>query len=230
MSIIQIIEDALKNVTGQQLVGAGRVLEVRAWKDSPLIEIDLHLPTIDINEWTGLMKITFLISDVCFRDYVPFGWDADTATCSLLINVARDTSGGQWANSLRSGDPVRFIKILVLPETLHPTNLIVGLGDSSHPAFPLALQQLTSPASRLDGAVSFDSPQTAKLFSSYFSTPLTTVKHQRDLINWLLRQNYCTNHTSFYLSGNQCFTGDIQKLLKNLGHRNIHIWPAGLSA
>ena len=230
MSIIQKIEDAFINVTGLQLLGAGRVLEVRAWEDSPVIGIDLHLPAFDMNEWIGLMKITFLISDACFRDYVPFGWDADTATCSLLINTTQDTAGGHWANSLCAGNQVQYIKILASTEKLHPTNLIVGLGDSIHPEFLLALQQLTSPASRFDGAVWFSSPQTAKMFSSFFNTSLTTVASQNELINWLVCQNYCINHTSFYLSGNQCLTGDIQKLLKNLGHRNIHVLPVGVPA
>jgi len=230
MSIIQKIEDAFKNVTGLRLVGDGIVLETRAWQGSPLVEIDLHLPTVDMGEWTGLMKITFLISDCCFRDFIPFGWDTDTATCSLLINAAQDTVSDRWVNSLHNGDQVRYIKILAAPEKLHPNNLIVGLGDSSHLSCLLALQQLTKRASRFDGAVCFYNGQTRELFRRYFNTPLNTVGNRDELINWLAAQHYCIDHTSFYLGGSPCLVVDIKELLKNQGHRNIHAWSVGLSA
>ena len=174
--------------------------------------------------WINLIQISFHVSDHCFRNYIPFGWDAETSTCSLLINVAEDKIADQWAKMLQTGDQVHYNDIYACSEKLHPGNLIVGMGDSSSMSFLLALQQLISPAYRFDGAIYLDCPQTIRLFSEYFDTPLTVVKSQQDLINWLISQQYCWDHTGFFLSGNVCLTAEIQKLLRNLGHRNIQIF------
>jgi|GEM_PF-6730643 len=45
--------------------GSGKVLEVRPWQDAPFIEMDLHLPAIDMYNWTNLIQISFHVSDHC---------------------------------------------------------------------------------------------------------------------------------------------------------------------
>jgi hypothetical protein len=63
---------------------------------------------------------------------------------------------------------------LDLPERQlpHATNLVVGLGDNTSIAHLLALQHLTMPATRFEGALFTDSPQTKSLLNEYFGRPL----------------------------------------------------------
>lgn len=220
-SILQQIKNKAGRLIGPQLLTTGRVLEVRVWEPATIIEIDLHLPQADIKQWIEVPYIKFRVGDSCFRDYTPFGWDAETATCSILIDTAHEGCGSHWAKQLRAGDAVQYIKIGDTHQSPHPTNLVVGLGDASSLGHLLALQQLTLPGIRFDGAVLLDSPHTGQLVREYFRSPVSTLTTRHELANWLLKQGYCTAHTSFYLTGNRELVVELRTLLKNLGHVNI---------
>lgn len=220
-SILQQIKNKAGRLIGQQLIQAGRVLEVRVWDSATIIEIDLHLPLVDMRQWTEVPYIKFRVGDSCFRDYTPFGWDADTATCSLLIDIAHDGCGSRWAKQLSAGDTVQYIKTRTTHQAPHPTNLVVGLGDASSLGHLLALKQLTLPGIRFDGAVLLDNPRTGQLVKDYFYSPLNTLTSPYELTDWLKEQGYCTPHTSFYLTGNRWLVVELRTLLRNLGHSNI---------
>jgi hypothetical protein len=79
------------------------------------------------------------------------------------------------------------------------------------------------PAGRFDGAVLLPNPNSSKLLSEYFTTPLNTLPTPTEIADWLLKQGYCTAHTWFYLIGNQNFVTELRKLLKSLGHTNIRV-------
>lgn len=220
-SILQQIKNKAGRLIGPQLLLAGRVLEVRVWDSATIIEIDLHLPLVDMRQWTEVPYIRFKVGKSCYRDYTPFGWDADTATCSLLIDIAHDGCGSRWAKDLYAGDTIHYGKIGTSHQSPHPTNLVVGLGDASSLAHLIALQQLTLPGIRFDGAVLLDSPRTGQLVKDYFHSPLNTLTSQFELATWLMEQGYCTPHTSFYLTGNRGLVVELRSLLRNLGHSNI---------
>ncbi|MGN8067463.1 hypothetical protein [Mucilaginibacter sp. SG564] len=220
-SILQQIKNKAVKFIGPQLLLAGRVLEVRVWDSATIIEIDLHLPLVDMRQWVEVPYIKFKVGESCYRDYTPFGWDADTATCSLLVDIAHDGCGSRWARQLCAGDTIQYIKIGTTHQAPHPTNLVVGLGDASSLGHLLALQQLTLPGIRFDGAVLLDSPHTGQLVKDYFHSPLNTLTNQYALATWLMEQGYCTPHTSFYLTGNRGLVVELRSLLRNLGHSNI---------
>ena len=222
-SILQQLKKRAEKCIGPQLLKAGRVLEVRAWKSATMIEIDLHLPLAGMQQWHEVPYIEFMVEAMCFRDYTPFGWDAETGTCSLLIDITHDGPGSRWARQLKAGDTVQYLKIEGTRHLPHPVNLVVGLGDASSLGYLLALQQMTLPHSRFDGAVLLESPQAGLLFKEYFRPPLSTLTSRDELFNWLLMQGYCTAHTWFYLTGNQSLVAGLQSILKNLGHQNIWI-------
>jgi NADPH-dependent ferric siderophore reductase len=220
-SILQQIKDKAGKYFGPQLLQTGQVLDVRVWEPATMIEIDLHLPLADMRLWNEIPYIKFKVDESCFRDYTPFGWDAETATCSLLVDTTHEGCGSRWAAQLHAGDTVQYIKIGDTHQSPHPTNLVVGLGDASSVGHLLALQQLTLPGIRFDGAVLLDSPHTGQLVRDYFRSPVSTLTTRHELANWLLKQGYCTAHTSFYLTGNRELVVELRTLLKNLGHVNI---------
>lgn len=222
-SILQRIKKKAGKFVESSLLKAGQVLEVRHWEQGTMVEVDLHLPLENMQQWKEVPYIKFRVDDFCFRDYTPFGWDTDTETCSLLIDSAHRGPGSSWANHLQSGDAVHYLKIEGTHQSPHPTDLVVGLGDASSLAHVLALQQLTLPVSRFEGAVLLDSPQTSQLFREYFHSPVSTLIDRGALTDWLKKQNYCTAHTWFYLTGNNGLVSEMRKLLKNMGHLNIRV-------
>ena len=220
-SILQHIKKITERVFEPQALESGRVLEVRVWESATMIEVDIHLPFAHIQEWNEVPYIKFLVNDQCIRDYTPFGWDAATATCSLLIDTAHDGPGSRWAKSLRAGDNIQYIKIKSTRQTPHPENLIVGLGDSSSLGHLLALQQLNKHACRFEAVALLNSPRTGQLFSDYFRLPVNMLTSHGELAKWLIKQDYCTARTSFYLTGNRQMIIVQRGILKNLGYQDI---------
>jgi NADPH-dependent ferric siderophore reductase len=199
----------------------GVVLEVRKWPGSPMLEVDLHLPEAEMQFWIEVPYIKFCVGGFSFRDYTPFAWDVQTATCSLLIDTAHQGPGSKWAKELRAGDKVQYLKADSSRQLPHATNLIVGLGDNTSVAHLLALLQLTTPHIRFEGALVTDSPRTKALLKEYFGQPLISHTNEAALMDWLSDQVYCNEHTSFYLTGNEQLVIRLRKTLKSLGHSNI---------
>ncbi len=222
-SILQQIRKKTGKFFEQQLLKTGRVLDVRFWESETIIEIDLHLPLVDMRLWNQVPYIKMRVGNLSFRDYTPFGWDAETATCSLLIDVTHSGQGSNWAKQLQKGDQIQYLKIESSQQAPHPTNLVVGLGDASSMAHLLALRQLTLPNTRFDGAILLNSSQTGELFSDYFSSHINTLTSRDELSSWLQAQGYCTAHTWFYLTGNHRLVMELRRLLKRLGHANIRV-------
>lgn len=220
-SIIQQIKKRAGRFIERQLLKTGQVLAVRIWEPATMVQIDLHLPLADMRLWNEVLYIKFRVDDLSFRDYTPFGWDAEKSTCTLLIDTAHVGPGSTWAKSLQAGDHIQYLKIESTRQSPHPTNLVVGLGDASSLGHLLALQQLTLPTIRFDGAVLLDNPGSEKLFRDGFPSPISTLTNCDELYQWLPEQGYCTAHTCFYLIGNHHMVSDLRRLLKSLGHERI---------
>jgi len=222
-SILQQIKNRAGKFIENQLLKTGKILDVRLWSTSNLVEIELHLPEVDMQNWNQVLYIKLRVDDFSFRDYTPFGWDAETATCSLLVDTGHDGPGSRWAKNLRAGDTVYYIKTESTRQIPHPTDCVVGLGDASSIGHLLALQQLTVPVSRFDSAVVVNSPETGQLLCDNFSPALNSMSTYQELSRWLKEQAYCTAHTCFYLIGNHKMVTELRRLLKSMGHTHIHV-------
>lgn len=221
--VLHKIKKGLTGIVNQHLLNHGIVLDVRKWPGSPMIEIDLHLPECIMRDWTEVQYIKFNIGELIFRDYTPYGWDADTSTCSLLIDASHNGPGSRWARSLQKNDGVYYLKTDSTRQSLHATNLVVGLGDNTSLAHLFALQELTLPAIRFDSAVLTDNGQTGKLLSCYFKRAPVPCTSEAELIRWLSRQEFCNVHTSFYLTGNEGLVVRLRRALKDRGYFNIKV-------
>lgn len=215
-SIVRQLGKKFYNVIDQQLLKHGKVLDVRHWPRSPIVEVDLHLPAADMQHWKEVPYIKFDVGTLCFRDYTPFGWDTETSTCSLLIDTAHNGLGSIWARKLQEGDSIQYLKISGSRQAPHMTNFVVGLGDNSSLAHLLALQQLTMPATRFVGVVLTNSLQTGCLLSTYFGRTLVSHIKESDLVDWIVSQHYCVENTSFYLTGSEHLVVELRKTLKCL--------------
>jgi len=222
LSILKKIKNKAGEILENQLLNTGSVLAIRYWELSGLIEIDLHLPSVDMLHWKQIPYIKLRVDGFSFRDYSPFGWDAETSTCSILVDSAHKGPGSRWAQHLSIGDTVFYFGPESTRQFPHPTDCVVGLGDASSVGHLLALQQLTVPVSRFDMAIVLDSPQ-SEVLRDTFSPVLNILPNYDDLANWLVKQQYSIANTSFYVNGNNELVTTLRKLLKKMGYSQIRV-------
>ncbi|RZM28481.1 MAG: hypothetical protein EOO88_08830 [Pedobacter sp.] len=220
-STIQRFKNRASELLESRLIKTGRLLDVRHWENAALTEIDLHLPEAAMEFWADVPYIKLKIAAFTYRDYTPFAWDAETHTCSLLIDTAHVGPGSLWAKSIQPGETIQYLGIDSSRQSPHPTDLVVGIGDASSLAHLLALQQLTLPRTRFDGAVLLQNSIQKELFSAYFQSPLVPISDEQELTSWLQAQEYCINHTQFYLTGNHHLVGRLRRSLKAIGYKQI---------
>jgi len=211
---------------------SGRVLEVRHWEPSTLIEVDLHLPFADIAQWNEIPYIKFRVDDFTFRDYTPSGWDAETSTCTIYIDAAHNGPGSRWAQQLKKDDVVSYLKIGSTYHSPVATSAVVALGDESSMGHLLALQKMVLPHTRFSGGLVIGNEHHRKLFHEYFWSPLQPVPRKdifghHSLIEWVLEQQYSLENTVFYLAGNNTMVAQLRKLLKNQGYPSGQIKVQG---
>ncbi|MET3502225.1 SIP domain-containing protein [Mucilaginibacter rubeus] len=211
-----------------QLLQSGRVLEVRHWEPSTMIEIDLHLPQADMQNWHEIPYIKIKVDNLTYRDYTPAGWDAETSTCTLYIDAAHSGPGSKWAKQLQKNDTVRYLKIRSTRHAPAGTPAIIGLGDESSMGHMLALQQMVLPATRFSGAIVMADENHRGLFSEYFKSPLKPIERNdvyghHSLIQWVMEQQYNLEHSVFYIAGNHTMVGELRKLLKLQGYPSSQI-------
>ncbi|MGF7037739.1 hypothetical protein [Mucilaginibacter lappiensis] len=226
-SILHHIKKKAGRFIEPQLLKTGRVLDVRPWEPATLIEVDLHLPFADMQAWNEVPYIKLRVADLCYRDYTPFGWDAETHTCSILVDVAHEGPGSRWARGLERNDTIQYFKTDTTRQAPDPTHLVVGLGDESSLGHLLALQQMTLPRSRFCAAVLLSEVKHHGLLRAYFGSGLQVVGSRGALSDWVGAQGYCAEHTSFYLAGNDTLVSQLRTLLKTLGYLSRQIRVKG---
>ncbi|MDN5285936.1 MAG: hypothetical protein JWR38_2210 [Mucilaginibacter sp.] len=210
----------------------GRVLEVRVWEPSTLIEIDLHLPFADITQWNEIPYIKFRVDDLIFRDYTPSGWDAETRTCTIYIDAAHNGPGSKWARQLKRNDTISYLKIGTTNHSPVATSAVVALGDESSMGHLLALQKMVLPHTRFSGGLLIGNERHRMLFHEYFWSPLEPVERKdvfghHSLMEWVLEQHYSLENTVFYLVGNNTMVSQLRKLLKYQGYPSGQIKVQG---
>ena len=208
---------------GDRLLHSGSVLDVRHWAGAEMTEVDLHLFDADMHQWQDVPYIKFQVGPFAYRDYTPFGWDAATSTCSLLVDTGHRGPGSDWARQLQPQNKVQYLKVDFTRQIPHLTDLIVGLGDSSSLAHLLALRQLTLPQSRFDGAVILNNPALADLLPDYFGVQLTNLKNLQEFAAWLPEQPYCQQHSRFYITGGNRLVTGLRKELRAKGFGQIRV-------
>lgn len=210
----------------------GRVLEVRKWTPSTLIEIDLHLPQTTMDDWKEVPYMKCKVADFTYRDYTPSGWDADTQTCTLYIDAGHTGQGSAWAQQLQTGDSISYLGTNSTRQTPSLTSSVICLGDESSLGHLLAMQQLTLPETRFTGAVIIGDEQNRGLFKEYFRSPLEAIPRSdvyghHSLTEWLLQQSYSLQNTFFYIVGNSTMVIELRKLLKKQGYSRNQIQSHG---
>ncbi|OJW15184.1 MAG: hypothetical protein C0154_17685 [Mucilaginibacter sp.] len=221
------------NLLEPRLLQTGRVLDVRPWSPSTMIEIDMHLPFTNMEHWEQVPYIKFRVDPLTYRDYTPSGWDAETSTCTIFVDALHNGPGAKWARSLKINDTVSYLK--KIGYTQHQpdqTSAIIALGDESSVGHLLALQKMVLPHTRFSGGIVMGNEYHRKQFHEFLWTPIEPVERRdvyghHSLMQWVLKQKYSLENTIFYLTGNSTMVGQLRKLLKQQGYPSSQIKAQG---
>ncbi|HEY4197272.1 MAG TPA: hypothetical protein VGM63_17135 [Mucilaginibacter sp.] len=207
------------------------ILEVRAWDKGTFFEIGLHLPDADFSRYDGAMHLSCRVPPLTFRDYTVTAWDAETKTCSLLIDAAHDGLGSAWVKTLENGGNVTYIHIESHRQPPLQTGRILFLGDQSAIGHFLALQQLAGGNPAISGAVIIpDSVHRKQL--KYFYPDLTLIpiplqrSYSQTLTDWL-RQQPLNDFEFICIAGHIPMVVDTRRYLKNTGVSSAKIKAEG---
>src|SRR5687768_13313055 len=122
------IKKEVFNLMEKALIAEGEVLEVRHWEPAAMVELALHLPTVDMTKWKSIPRIKCKVSEFEYRDYSPATWNAGKRQCTVLIETAHKGFGSAWARQLQMGDTIQFspASTASLPSS---DGHVLGLGD-----------------------------------------------------------------------------------------------------
>ena len=232
-STLQKIKKRVGALLEPSLLQTGTVLEVRVWNPSTLIEIDLHLPLVNMEKWNYVPYIKFKVDHFTFRDYTPSCWDAETHTCTIYVDARHNGPGSNWARQLKKDDVISYVKMIGF--THHQpdhTAAVIALGDESSMGHLLALQKMVLPHTRFSGGIVMANDEHRDQFNEYFWSPIEPVARKDEyghnsLMEWVLAQGYRLENTIFYLAGNHTMVGQLRKLLKQQGYPSGQIKVQG---
>lgn len=207
------------NLLEKRMLKKGRVLDVREWSPATICEIDLHLPQTDMSNWDSVQHIKMKVADGVYRDYTPVFWDAETHTCTLIIDLEHSGPGTDWAKHLTAESSIEYWGIGKTPH--HPVSgTMLGFGDVSAMAHLLALEYLTRGKSQINGSICFREPHHALEFSQYFQSnyqPLVVENEHSYHRYW---ERWLESHT---LLGQTVFiVGNIPSVVKFRKHLRTH--------
>lgn len=228
----------------KNLLKTGRVLAVRYWEPSTFVEIDLHLPGLDMSGWTQAQHLKCRVGPFTYRDYSVAGWDEETRTGTLYVDAGHDGPGSNWAKSASAGDVFQYAGCGRSPHAPAASARPVFLGDESSLGHFLSLQQLLSnqtpipnqlpvsgqapvgqpPAPNqplLSGAIAFSEPAHRRCFADYLRLPLEPVCGRagawQGLRDWLGGSGCLTGDAVFYVAGNMEMVQQARRLLREKG-------------
>ncbi len=230
-SLLKQLRKKADSLLTPALLQSGHVLKVRNWEPATLVEIDLHLPHIDM-AWDSIRYIKFRVDDFTFRDYTPSRWDADQRTCTLFIDTGHNGAGSKWAMGLRKGDMVYYFKTERTNHAPNPQTWSVGLGDQSGLGHLLALQQMSNPIGCFTGSVLLNERQHLKFFRESFDSHVQPVERQdavgnESLLQWVVTQKFHPDRTVFYIVGNNRLVSGLRRSLRECGFSSSQIKVKG---
>jgi NADPH-dependent ferric siderophore reductase len=222
-STIQLIKRKAISLLEQRMSKTGKVLAVREWGPAAIVEVDLHLPGVNMHKWAQAQHIKVKVAEWEYRDYTPCGWDAVTATCTLIIDAGHEGAGARWAKSLLPGDTITYVGIGSALHRPAENGQMVFLGDESAIGHFYALRQLAGHAASLSGAIAFAHTEHVEIFPSYFSdfgvveaVAKVPGKDSEALLQWLAGRHFGSN-TVFYLAGHIPLVLGLRQWLKGQG-------------
>ena len=176
-----------------------------------LLAISVYLP--DGMVWRSCQHMKCATGKHAFRDYTIASWDVTTQTATLLIDVAHEGTGSNWARALQ---PEQTFSYGIGGGFHQPTaaDNLVCIGDAS------AIAHFVSLYNRRNAGQHFDTLIIGKpLPATVLDMPVTPADTLAQLPAWL--KGLDLKETTFYVAGNIPLVVESRKMLKQLGWKQI---------
>ncbi len=229
---MNLIKSKVLSLLEKKIGKNAQVLDVRHWHNRELVEIDLHVPDMQVNNWSSAQHIKIKVAPGVYRDYSPAMWDEGTKTCSLLVDAAHLGAGSTWAQRLRPGDEICYLGIADTTHRAYQDKHIFCIGDESSLAHFLALNQLLGRDNTLHGVIAFSNKTHIAEYNEYFRAPFKAVFREKSE-DWtaIVRYMYerSLKNESIYIAGGYLLVSQIRKQIKDLPGWRVTIKVQGFT-
>lgn len=136
-----------KAVSGlfDKMLNHAEVVGVNRWEPASLVEIEVHMPSLNMEKWKTIHRVKCRVGEMEYRDYTPAHWDPAKGTFKLYVEAGHDGAGSRWAQQVQAGDGILLgaVHAAQIPSKEGRVLCLVDLSALGH---ALSLKQLTDQA------------------------------------------------------------------------------------
>ncbi|GAB3279000.1 hypothetical protein GCM10027347_53530 [Larkinella harenae] len=215
----------------EMMLTPAQVTDVRAWQPATLYEVDVYLPTVNMEKWNSIKRFKCKVDAFAYRDYTPALWNANRQVCTLYIEAGHQGAGSRWVQQLHTGDEI-FLGVAHAAPLPTQVGKILCLGDGSALGHFLGLKQLTDRTNYpLEAAVALhDNYQLPTALLKNNPEFEFIIKPQGDsltqLAQWYASKDLSA-YSSVYIAGNIPMVTGLRRKLKAMQDVHARIYSHG---
>lgn len=97
-----------KAVSGlfDKMLNRAEVIGVHRWDPASLVEIEIHMPSLNMEKWKTIHRVKCRVGEMEYRDYTPAAWNPAKGTFKLYVESGHQGAGSRWAQQLKTGDAI----------------------------------------------------------------------------------------------------------------------------
>jgi len=222
-----------KAVSGllEKMFTSSYVTDIRAWEPATMYEVDVHIPTVNMEKWDTIKRLKCQVAELEYRDYTPATWNTKTQVCTMYIEAGHNGAGSRWIQQLKTGDEILLGAAHAAPLPAREGKILC-LADGSALGHFLGLKQLTDrrkypieagvflhEAYQLPASLTVDNPEFEFIIKPHGSS-LDTLEQ------WFLEKDL-SSYTSIYIAGNIPMVSGLRKKLKAIPAVKARIYGHG---
>lgn len=214
----------------EKMFARSEVVAIRAWEPATLYEVDVHLPTVNMEKWDTIRRVKCQVAELEYRDYTPALWNVEKRVFTLFIEAGHNGAGARWVSQLKKGDGILLgpVHAAQLPAR---EGKVLGIGDGSALGHFLGLKQLTDQNKfPLEAGIflheKYQIPGPLLAENPDFEFLMDKGNESDVLIDWC-RKKDLKAYTSIYIAGNIPMVSTLRKLLKAASGANAKVYSYG---
>ncbi len=215
----------------EKMFTPAKVIDVRAWQPATMYEVDVHLPTINLEKWDTIKRLKCKVGDFDYRDYTPASWNAEKKVCTMYIEAGHNGAGSRWIQQLKTGDEI-FVGPAHAAQLPVQEGKILCLADGSALGHFLGLKQLTDRKKYpMEAAVflhdNYQIPVPLVESNPEFDFVIKPHGNSLDILTQWLMAKDLSSYTSIYMAGNIPMITGLRKKLKEISSVKAKLYTYG---
>lgn len=226
--------NVLKKAVGSlfdKMLTHGKVLSVSRWNPETMVEVEVHLPALNMEKWKTIHRVKCRVADLEYRDYTPTAWNVEKGTFRLYVEAGHDGAGSRWAQQLRAGDGILLgaVHAAQIPSKEGRVLCLVDLSALGH---ALTLKQLLDSSKfPLEVCVflheQYDIPESLRLENPEFEFLYRENGQNTAVLEKWFMSKKLANYESICIAGNTPMVSQLRKKLKTIPEVGARILAQG---